>query len=1076
MNKIDSASFSGPQAGDAFAPALDNPFGGSAAAAAVAAAMPQWTAPSSQYANTTALQALGDLAGVLTTDSVIEGDGGTSGDPSESGRPVAAAPGADSFATDAGSGDGSAGDGGATAAVSDTTSSDAGSTATAPDLAAASGSGPTNSGTFYGYTTTTMTGDASIDGILTDTHWSGTDIYYSFPTSNSVYSYTTLTDLPANFAAVTTDVQAVARFALNADLGVTAAAGFSVEGFTNVTISETSASSTTAQIRYAETSSSSVGTARVADFPGNYSTPELADNGDVWFGTAYAGTSADLRHPTAGNYAWITALHETGHALGLKHGQDVGASVGGTTALPTNLDAMEYSVMTYRSYIGGGTSGYTNEQWGFAQTYMMCDIAALQHLYGADYTANSGNTIYSWDPSSGDTLINGVAAITPGANRIFATIWDGGGTDTYDLSAYTTGVQIDLSPGGSSLFSTTQQAYLGNSNYAHGNIYNAFLYGGNNASLIENAYGGSGNDTITGNLANNYILGEDGNDSILGGDGNDTLHGLNDNDTLRGEVGNDILYGEAGNDVLYGSSGVDTLYGGDDNDTLYGGTTTDSVNGGAGDDYIVVLAGEYYDDVDGGTGTDTLSHFNSTYSGEVFDFQAGTITGTHVNHTATLANIEVYYDGSGANTIISNGSGAYYGYGGNDTMYAGLGTPETLDGGADTDLLNTSTFSGDYVVNLDTGLTNYAGESFTNFENLISGAGNDSLTGTSGANQIQGGDGNDTIYGAGGGDTIYGEGDNDRIVRASGGTLENAYYGGTGIDTMVATTFSSSVTVNLTTGYVLVSAVNYEIWNGFENYEGSGNEEVLGTTGANLITITGSGNNHVFGDAGDDTISAGGGNDSIDGGADNDLIMQIDGGGTSTLDGGAGIDTLDLSGSSAGWTVDSRRHRSLRRTTFDASNFSVLIGSELRRRSIRGSQRSLDTVSGGAGDDIIRTNGASSASTCSTAAPATTRSISRRARPAGTSIWRPEPSRRPATARSTSRTRSVARATTRSSGRPETTGSTAGPVTTGWSPAAVGTLSMAGPVTTRSTAAPGGNLVTAGPAPTCSMATAASTR
>ena len=42
--------------------------------------------------------------------------------------------------------------------------------------------------------------------------------------------------------------------------------------------------------------------------------------------------------------------------------------------------------MTYRSYVGAPFSGYANETWGFAQTFMMLDIAALQHMYGADFT------------------------------------------------------------------------------------------------------------------------------------------------------------------------------------------------------------------------------------------------------------------------------------------------------------------------------------------------------------------------------------------------------------------------------------------------------------------------------------------------------------------------------------------------------------------------------------------------------------------------------------------------------------------------------------------------------------------
>ena len=41
----------------------------------------------------------------------------------------------------------------------------------------------------------------------------------------------------------------------------------------------------------------------------------------------------------------------------------------------------------------------------------------------------------------------GVGQGAPGANRVFMTVWDGGGTDTYDFSSYATGVTADLRPG-----------------------------------------------------------------------------------------------------------------------------------------------------------------------------------------------------------------------------------------------------------------------------------------------------------------------------------------------------------------------------------------------------------------------------------------------------------------------------------------------------------------------------------------------------------------------------------------------------------------------------------------------------
>ena len=183
---------------------------------------------------------------------------------------------------------------------------------------------------------------------------------------------------------------------------------------------------------------------------------------------------------------------------------------------------------------------------------MMLDIAALQHMYGADFTTNSGDTVYSWDPLSGNTLVNGTAAIQPGGNRIFATIWDGGGNDTYDLSHYASGVNVDLTPGGYSTFSSTQLANLdvdaGGPHYARGNIFNARLYQGDTRSLIENAIGGTGADTLVGNQGANVLTGGDGADTLVGNAGNDTLHGQAGADVLRGNAGRDILIGGTGND------------------------------------------------------------------------------------------------------------------------------------------------------------------------------------------------------------------------------------------------------------------------------------------------------------------------------------------------------------------------------------------------------------------------------------------------------------------------------------------------------------------------------------------------
>ena len=87
-------------------------------------------------------------------------------------------------------------------------------------------------------------------------------------------------------------------------------------------------------------------------------------------------------------------MHETGHAMGLKHPQDV---KGAFAAMPLDHDSIEYTVMSYRSYVGAPLTGYTVGSSSYPQTLMMYDIAALQYLYGANYNTNAGTTTYSME-------------------------------------------------------------------------------------------------------------------------------------------------------------------------------------------------------------------------------------------------------------------------------------------------------------------------------------------------------------------------------------------------------------------------------------------------------------------------------------------------------------------------------------------------------------------------------------------------------------------------------------------------------------------------------------------------------
>ena len=326
----------------------------------------------------------------------------------------------------------------------------------------------------------------NVESLLSGEKWSILDLTYGFPSSESDYGPGEGTaEIDAGMEGLNAQQQSAVRTILA-----------SIAKLTNLTFSESSGNPGGAQMRYAL--SNEPETAH-AYYPGG------GEGGDSWY------NRIEYTDPVIGNYEWSTFLHETGHALGLKHGHE-------SPALSHDRDSMEYTIMTYRSYAGapvGEDSGFTNETWGFAQTLMMYDIAALQRLYGADFTTNSGNTVYSWSPTTGAFMIDGVTQWAPGTNRIFMTVWDGGGTDTYDFSNYPTHVRIDLRPGEWTITSEVQRANLGDFHKAYGNVANALLHNNNPASLIENAIGGAEGDEVTANQAANRLTGGGGIDWFL---------------------------------------------------------------------------------------------------------------------------------------------------------------------------------------------------------------------------------------------------------------------------------------------------------------------------------------------------------------------------------------------------------------------------------------------------------------------------------------------------------------------------------------------------------------------------------
>ncbi|WP_262299381.1 M10 family metallopeptidase C-terminal domain-containing protein [Microvirga sesbaniae] len=608
-------------------------------------------------------------------------------------------------------------------------------------------------------TSVNISGDNSIDGLLGELKWAANSFTYSFPTASSYYG-TGYGDgeTSTNFGALNTMQQSTVRAALSMYA--------SVANLTFTQISETSTRH--ADLRFA-----------MSDLPNTawgYFPATSGEGGDAWFNKS----SGSYSNPMKGNYAYLTFLHEIGHTLGLEHPHESG--------MPVDLDSIEYTVMSYASFIGASTgTGYVNETWGFAQSLMMYDISAVQQLYGANYTTNSAATVYSWSATTGEMFIDGIGQGPPGGNRILLTVWDGGGTDTYDFSSYSANLKVDLRPGNWTTTSTTQLAGLryDGSKLAAGSIANALLYQGDTRSLIENAVGGSGSDTIIGNQAAN---------------------------ALSGNAGGDTLTGGQGNDLLDGGSGTDTaVFTGDRSDYAIswhsdGSIEITDLRSGAPDGNDLVSNIEWYRFADRlyelaefapSSGDQTLTAIDQTPvdtpSSPVVPDPLVSDPEVTLTRRADPIPVNLTLSGTSSNDKLVGGVGddTLYGGAGSDVLIGGAGR-DYLNGGNGIDSASYANASAAVVANLTSPAANQGeaeGDRFSSVEGLIGSAYADNLVGNSVANTIKGGTGNDGLSGQGGSDVLSGGSGDDILI---GGSGRDVLYGGSGADTFVFTSTGQS--------------------------------------------------------------------------------------------------------------------------------------------------------------------------------------------------------------------------------------------------------------------------------------------
>ena len=613
---------------------------------------------------------------------------------------------------------------------------------------------------------------------------------------------------------------------------------------------------------------------------------------------------------TVNSYTYQTIIHETLHCLGLGHlgPYNFNANyITDTTQATSNNnvclnDCWQHSIM---SYISQDENTTIDADYNYLITLMVADIKALHDYYGS--SAFTGNTTYGFNTNISTSISQVIHDLQLYADETAFCIIDDGGTDTVDFSGYADDQNINLTVASS--FST-----LGTVSDIGGQVGNMTIAVG---TVIENAFSGSGDDTINGNTADNYLGGGLGSDTLNGYDGNDTLIGAAGNDSLYGGDGSDVLNGGSGNDTIRGSAGNDTLEGSSGTDSLDGGTGNDTVNGGAGNDTLTGGTGS--DDMTGGTGNDAYNVDNLGDDViEAADSGTDQVNAYITDYTLT-ANVENLYLKGTATTGYGNALGnilygtnndnSLFGYEGDDDLY-GLDGTDFLNGMTGNDYMAGGEGNDAYVVDsLSDNVQEAAGEgsdyvnayvSYTlsaNVErlylygtavngfgnalaNTISGNDNDNttLSGLNGSDVVYGYEGSDHLYGGTGTDTLYGDEGNDIL---DGGAGTDTMYGGTGDDMFYVDSTSDTVSeaadagTDTTRSYIASYTLtdNVEILRMYDTAAtGYGNalaNTIYGNT--NVNTLYGfAGNDTLYGYEDNDTLNGGTGNDTMIGGAGND--------------------------------------------------------------------------------------------------------------------------------------------------------------------------------------------------------------
>ncbi|KAF0190269.1 MAG: hypothetical protein FD165_2810, partial [Gammaproteobacteria bacterium] len=427
----------------------------------------------------------------------------------------------------------------------------------------------------------------------------------------------------------------------------------------------------------------------------------------------------------------------------------------------------------------------------------------------------------SADTDRGDTLFNGSNTL----DFTFTTVQDWGESangnwtlKVIDAASGDTGTLTDWSL---NLFGTVDN---GNDNYYYTNEY-AQLASTGGRNVLNDTDGGEDTINAAAALGDSTINLTTGAATIAGtgltisSPGNiENATGGEGNDTLTGNAVSNKLQGGRGDDTLSGGAGIDLLFGGLGNNTLTGGTESD----------IFII------DKKAGA-VDTITDFQVNSDRIVL---SGFGTQTYANLTLTQEGSDVRVNvGGGQSALVQNVTVAQMTANQFLSIKGGF-SPRDLEGyqsftfGSDAYLNQDYWTSGNvaYWAGANVGSTsNEAIFGGTGNDKIFGGAGNDTIVGenssgstTGGNDYLSGEDGIDSIFGSGGNDTLFGGANIDFLDGGYGDDILNS-EGDEGLSGYTSLTFTGSVQI-INGTYIGDMTINGATLNGAAVQGGAGND------------------------------------------------------------------------------------------------------------------------------------------------------------------------------------------------------------------------------------------------------------